>query len=92
MRTKTQSPLASSDITSAWKRVFENSKIDDIEQLNSEGWRSLYDIAEESGRTRNTIAAALDSEVRAGRFEKKLAKIKRGSQTKQICFYRPIVK
>jgi predicted transcriptional regulator len=92
MRKKTQSPLASTDITAAWARVFEDAKIDDIEQLHSEGWRSVYEIAKESGRIRNTIAAALDSEVRAGRFEKKLAKIKRGTQTKQICFYRPIAK
>jgi predicted transcriptional regulator len=84
--------LASADITAAWARVFEQAKVDDIEQLKSEGWRSVYEIAEESGRIRNTIAVALDSEVRAGRFEKKMAKIKRGSQTKQICFYRPLAK
>ena len=92
MRTKTQSAVASANITAAWARVFEEAKIDDIEQLHREGWRSVYEIAEESGRSRNTIAVALDSEVRAGRFEKKLAKIKRVTQTKQICFYRPIVK
>lgn len=92
MRKKTQPAVASANITAAWARVFEEAKIDDIEQLHREGWRSVYEIAEESGRTRNTIAAALDSEVRAGRFEKKLAKIKRGSQTKQICFYRPLLK
>jgi predicted transcriptional regulator len=92
MRKKTQSAVASADITAAWARVFEEAKIDDIEQLHREGWRSVYEIAEESGRTRNTIAGALDSEVRAGRFEKKLAKIKHGTQTKQVCFYRPLVK
>ncbi len=92
MRKKTQSAVASPDITAAWARVFEEAKIDDIEELHCEGWRSVYEIAEESGRTRNTIAAAFDSEVRAGRFEKKLAKIKRGTQTKQVCFYRPLLK
>jgi predicted transcriptional regulator len=92
MRKKTQSALASANITSAWARVFEEAKIDDIEQLRGQGWRSLYEIAEESGRIPNTIAAALASEVMAGRFEKKLAKIKRGTQTKHVCFYRPIVK
>lgn len=92
MRKKTQSPLASADIAAVWARVFEDTKIDDIEQLHREGWRSVYDIVDESGRSRNTTAHALDSEVRAGRFEKKLAKIKRGAQTKTVCFYRPLVK
>lgn len=92
MRKKTQSAVASANITAAWARVFEEAKIDDIEQLHREGWRNIYDIAEQSGRTRNTTSKALDQQVDAGRFEKKLAKIKRGSQIKRICFYRPLVK
>ena len=92
MRKKTQSPLASAAITDAWARVFEDAKIDDIEELHREGWRSCYDIAEQSGRCRNTISNALDQKVESGRFEKKLAKIKRGAQTKTVCFYRPLVK
>ena len=92
MRKKTQSPLASADITAAWARVFEDAKVDDIEELHREGWRSCYDVAEQSGRCRNTTSKALDQQVDAGRFEKKLAKIKRGAQTKTFCFYRPLVK
>jgi hypothetical protein len=92
MRKKTQSPLAAPDITAAWARVFEDAKIDDLEQLHSEGWQSIYDISEQSGRSRNTLFNVLDSEVNAGRFEKKLAKVKRGSQIKQLSFYRPLAK
>jgi hypothetical protein len=84
--------MASANITAAWQRVFEHAKVDDIEQLHSEGWRSVYDIAEQSDRCRNTLAGTLDAEVNAGRFEKKLAKVKRGAQIKQIVFYRPLVK
>jgi predicted transcriptional regulator len=92
MRKKTQSPLASTDITAAWARVFEEAKIDDIEQLHREGWRSCHDVAEQSGRCRNTTSKALDQQVNAGLFEKKLAKIKLGAQTKTVSFYRPLVK
>jgi len=92
MRKKTQSPLAAPNITAAWARVFEDAKIDDLEQLHSEGWQSIYDISEQSGRCRNTLFNVLESEVNAGRFEKKLAKVKRGSQIKQLSFYRPVVK
>jgi len=92
MRKKTQSYLAAPDITAAWARVFEDAKIDDLEQLHSEGWQSVYDIAEQSGRCRNTLVNVLESEVNAGRFEKKLAKVKRGAQIKQLSFYRPVVK
>ena len=92
MRKKTQSPLASASITDAWARVFEQAKVDDIDQLHSEGWQSVYDIAEQSDRCRSTLCNTLDMEVNAGRFEKKLAKIKRGSQIKTISFYRPLVK
>ena len=92
MRKKVQPPLASSDITAAWARVFEQAKVDDIEQLHREGWQSIYDIAEQSDRCRSTLSNTLDAEVNAGRFEKKLAKIKRGAQIKTISFYRPLVK
>jgi len=92
MRKKTQSPLASADITAAWARVFEQAKIDDLEQLHSEGWQSVYDISEQSGRCRSTLCKTLDEEVSARRFEKKLAKIKRGAQIKTVSFYRPLVK
>lgn len=92
MRKKTQSPLASANITAAWARVFEQAKIDDIEQLHSEGWQSVYDIAEQSDRCRRTLCNTLDAEVSARRFEKKLAKIKRGPQIKIVSFYRPVLK
>jgi hypothetical protein len=92
MRKKTQSPLASANITAAWARVFENAKIDDIEQLHSEGWQSIYDIAEQSDRCRKTLCNVLESEVNAGRFEKKLAKVKHGPQIRTVSFYRPIAK
>ena len=92
MRKKTQSPLASANITAAWERVFEQAKVEDIEQLHSEGWQSVYDIAEQSDRCRSTLCKTLDEEVSSRRFEKKLAKIKRGAQIKTVSFYRPIVK
>ena len=92
MRKKTQSPLASANITAAWERVFEQAKVDDIEQLHSDGWQSVYDIAEQSHRCRSTLCKTLDEEVSARRFEKKLAKIKRGAQIKTVSFYRPIAK
>jgi|688.fasta_scaffold308607_3 hypothetical protein len=92
MRKKTQSPLASANITAAWERVFEQAKVNDIEQLHSEGWQSVYDIAEQSGRCQITLCKALDKEVSARRFEKKLAKIKRGPQIKTVSFYRPLAK
>jgi predicted transcriptional regulator len=84
--------VAASNITAAWAKVFEDAKIDDIKQLHREGWRSVYDIADQSGRSRNTTSNVLEAEVKSGRFEKKLAKVKRGSQIKQLCFYRPLVK
>jgi predicted transcriptional regulator len=92
MRTKKRTPVAASNITAAWAKVFEDAKIDDIKQLHREGWRSVYDIADQSGRSRNTTSNVLEAEVKSGRFEKKLAKVKRGSQIKQLCFYRPLVK
>ena len=84
--------MASADITAAWARVFEQAKIDELEQLHSEGWQSVYDISEQSGRCRSTLCKTLDEEVSARRFEKKLAKIKRGAQIKTVSFYRPLVK
>jgi len=92
MRKKTQSALAAANITAAWERVFEQAKVDDIKQLHSEGWQSVYDIAEQSGRCQSTLCKTLDEEVRSRRFEKKLAKIKRGAQIKPISFYRPLPK
>ena len=89
MRKKTQPAVASTNIAAAWARVFEDAKVDDIEELHREGWRSCYDVAEQSGRCRNTTSKALDQHVNAGRFEKKLAKIKLGAQTKTVSFYRP---
>jgi len=92
MRKKTQSLLASANITAAWERVFEQAKVDDLEQLHSEGWQSVYDISEQSGRCRNTLSCTLDAEVNLGRFERKLAKVKRGAQIRQLVFYRPLAK
>jgi predicted transcriptional regulator len=92
MRAKKQQSLAPANITEAWQRVFEDTRVDDIERLESEGWRNIYEIAEQSGRPRNTICHILDSQVKEGLFEKKIAKVVFGTQVRKVSFYRPVVK
>jgi len=89
MRTKKRPTVATANITDAWAKVFEEAKTDDIEQLHRDGWRNIYDVAEQSGRDRQTILRKLEAEVIAGRFEKKSARVKRSTQVRQMFFYRP---
>lgn len=89
MRKKERPPVATAHITDAWAKVFEDSKIEDIEGLHSQGWRHIYELAESCGRDAQYMKRKLESEVQAGRFEHKSAKVLRKGQVRELFFFRP---
>lgn len=87
---KTKKPtVASANITDAWAKVFEDSKIEDIEELQRQGWRHIYELAESCKRDTQYMKRKLESEVQAGRFERKSAKVVRKGQVRELFFFRP---
>jgi predicted transcriptional regulator len=90
MRKKIRTTVASANITDAWAKVFEDSKVEDIEDLKRQGWRHVYELAESCGRDRQYMQRKLESEVQAGRFERKSARVVRKTQVRQLLFFRPV--
>jgi predicted transcriptional regulator len=89
MRTKKRPTVATANITDAWAKVFEDSKVEDIEDLRRQGWRHVYELAESCGRDRQYMQRKLESEVTAGRFECKRTKVFRKNQVRELLFFRP---
>ena len=60
--------MKKSAVDAAWEEYFASCKVDDLDELRKEGWRTVYDVMEITGRARKTLDASRH-------FERKRVKI-----------------
>jgi hypothetical protein len=84
--------LAIAAIDQAWSNAFENSIIEDADELHKQGWKDLYKISDETGRGVNTLSSFMRTKVESKKFECKKVRIFHSGKVIFRNFYRPIVK
>lgn len=91
MKKKSSSLKASkpSVADAAWDAFFMESRVEDSEELRKQGWRSIYDLMEETKKTRNSVYSLLDSNPQ---FERKSFRVSHRGQVRELIFFRPKLK
>ena len=75
-----------SKIETAWAEFFESSKIEDINELRKQGWKTAEDIANELGELLNAVRQRLD---RPGALDFRFAKVRVNGATRNLRVFRP---
>ena len=90
MRTKKRPTLAAPDLTAAWEQFYQSTKEDDLDALATEGWKSMNQMVEESGKPLPTITSRMKSLVQKKVFDRKIVRALTGQGVREIALYRPI--
>lgn len=79
--------MKTSAIEDAWKAFFESNKTVTIEQMNAEGWKTVEQVASESGLSLSRVSGIIGE----GGFDvvKKKAQLK--GRVREMNFIRPKV-
>ena len=89
MRTQKRKSLAPPDLSAAWAAVMAETKTEDIAAYRAAGWKTIGDIAEESGRHEVTIAGMMVSLTKQGKVEAKTIKAEVANRVRNYRIYRP---
>jgi hypothetical protein len=92
MREKKTKSVAIAAIDKAWAEAFADKNVEDGDLLRAQGWKTVYDLAIETGRLANTLAGSMRVAVESGKFECKKIRIVHLGKTILTNFYRPILK
>jgi hypothetical protein len=92
MRAKKTKSVALAAIDNAWSEAFASNIVEDADALRKQGWKSVRDIARETGRVEHTICKSMRAAVESGKFECKKTRIRHLGKVTLTNFYRPIVK
>ena len=92
MRKKKTESVALTDIDKAWSQAFASNIVEDGELLRKQGWKTVYDLAIETGRLANTLAGSMRVAVESGKFECKKIRVLHSGKVALKNFYRPIIK
>lgn len=92
MRTKKTESVALAAIDKAWAEVFADKTVEDADLLRKQGWKTVYDLAIETGRLANTLSTSMRVAVESGKFECKKTRILHCGKVGITNFYRPIIK
>ena len=92
MRAKKTKSVALAAIDKAWAEAFADKVVEDADLLRAQGWKSVYDLAVETGRLANTISTSMRSAVESGKFECKKTRVLHQGKVCLTNFYRPILK
>lgn len=90
MRTKNKQSLAPAAVDAAWQAFFESQKLDDVDRLRADGWKTADEILlsiEGNLGSRQRI----DQAANRGVLEKTQANMLSGSKRRKVNFYRPKV-
>jgi hypothetical protein len=84
---KTEKP---SVVHAAWAAFHESNRVDDLQELLNQGWKSVYQLVDEIGGPVSTINSRLRSHPA---FEKKLFRVRLGTgPIREVTFFRPKLK
>lgn len=89
MRKKTKQPLAATALTDAWAAVLAEQQVENLDQLRKQGWRTIADISQATGRLEVTLASSLRSQANEGTLETKTIRAKVGTKIRNLRIYRP---
>ena len=89
MRTKKRKSLAAPDLTAAWAAVLAETKTEDLATYRDAGWKTIQDVAQESGRNEVTIAGMLRNLTKQGKVESKCIRADVGTRIQKCLIYRP---
>ena len=92
MRKKKTESVALTAIDKAWAEAFADKAVEDADLLRKQGWKTVYDLAVETGRLANTLSTSMRVAVESGKFEWKKIRILHSGKIVLTNFYRPIVK
>ena len=92
MRKKKTESVALAAIDKAWAEAFAGQTVEDADLLRAQGWKTVYDLATETGRLANTLAGSMRVAVELGKFESKKIRIFHSGKIVLTNFYRPILK
>lgn len=92
MRAKKTKSVALAAIEKAWSQAFASNIVEDGDLLRAQGWKTVYDLAIETGRLANTLSGSMRVAVESGKFECKKIRIVHSGKTVLTNFYRPIIK
>lgn len=70
----------------AWADYLESNKPENIDHLRAEGWRTIQDLAEQSGESDYAIRGRM---IRDKRIESKLVRCFIGSKLRDVRIFRP---
>ena len=83
--------MAFAAIDEAWSQAFADNIAQDSEALRKQGWKTLSDLSNQTGRVVHTLSAIMKSNVTSGKFECKKVKVIHAGRVILMNFYRPIV-
>jgi hypothetical protein len=92
MREKKTKSVAIAAIDKAWAEAFADKNVEDGDLLRAQGWKTVYDLAIETGRLANTLDGSMRVAVESGKFECKKIRVFDSGKVVLMNFYRPIIK
>lgn len=85
--------MAASDLTKAWRAVFENSRISDAAAIRAAGWRTIREIAADLGLSYSGASRMLSCKASKDLLDRCTHKVDDGKGTpRTITFCRPALK
>jgi hypothetical protein len=90
MRKKKRPTVASPDLSAAWAKFYDSTKEDDLAALAADGWKSITQMVNESGKPLATITSRMKTLVPQKVFEKKIVRALTNNGVRELALYRPL--
>lgn len=76
-------------VSKAWEDFYKANKTDDAKKLAAQGWKTIKEIAAESGASVSSVNGRLASLCNARKVEKRTARLMTDRGVRDIAIYRP---
>lgn len=76
-------------VSKAWEDFYKANKTDDAKKLRAQGWKTIKEIAAESGASVSSVNGRLASLLNARKVEKRTARLMTDRGVRDIAIYRP---
>ena len=76
-------------VSKAWEDFYKANKTDDAKKLAAQGWKTIKEIAAESGATVSSVSGRMVSLLNARKVEKRTARLMTDRGVRDIAIYRP---
>jgi hypothetical protein len=76
-------------VSKAWEDFYKANKTDDAKKLAAQGWKTIKEIAAESGASVAAVNSRMTSLMNARKVEKRTARLMTQNGVRDIAIYRP---